>query len=170
MHRKRIVNEILIRPIGVIHSPFTDRADMPIQPCGARDTAGRVVLDTALAPGLRDLEGFSHIYLLYHFHMSQGFDLTVVPFMEPAERGLFSTRAPRRPNQIGMSVVRLQRIEGNVLNILGVDVLDGTPLVDIKPYFRTFDAFPEAVSGWAEKHQEQADAVRSDGRFTEVKG
>lgn len=164
------MNEILIRPIGIIHSPFTDRADMPIQPCGARDTAGRVVLDKALASGLRDLDGFSHIYLLYHFHMSQGFDLTVVPFMEPAERGLFSTRAPRRPNQIGMSVVRLQRIEGNVLHILGVDVLDGTPLVDIKPYFRTFDAFPEAVSGWAEKHQEQADAVRSDGRFTGGKG
>lgn len=164
------MNEILIRPIGIIHSPFTDRADMPIQPCGARDTAGRVVLDKALASGLRDLDGFSHIYLLYHFHMSQGFDLTVVPFMEPAERGLFSTRAPRRPNQIGMSVVRLLRIEGNVLHILGVDVLDGTPLVDIKPYFRTFDAFPEAVSGWAERHQEQAGEVRSDDRFIGGKG
>lgn len=159
------MNEINIRPIGVIHSPFTERADMPIQPTGARETAGRVVLDESLAPGLRDLEGFSHIYLLYHFHMSSGFDLTVVPFMEPAERGLFSTRAPRRPNQIGLSVVRLERIEGNVLHILGVDVLDGTPLLDIKPYFRAFDAYPDAVSGWAEKHQEKSGEVRSDGRF-----
>ena len=95
------MDDIRMRPIGVINSPFTDRADMPIQPCGACDVAGRIVLEEALAPGLTDLEGFSHIYLLYHFHMSRGFDLTVVPFMEPAERGLFSTRAPRRPNQIG---------------------------------------------------------------------
>ena len=164
------MNEIVIRPIGVIHSPFTDRADMPIQPCGAGETPGRIVIDESLAPGLRDLEGFSHIYMLYHFHMSRGFDLTVVPFMEPAERGLFSTRAPRRPSQIGLSVVRLQRVEGNVVHILGVDVLDGTPLLDIKPYFRAFDAFPEAVSGWAEKHQEQAGEVRSDARFIHPEG
>ena len=164
------MTDIVIRPIGVIHSPFTDRANMPIQPCGARDTAGTVVVDEALAPGLRDLEGFSHIYLLYHFHMSQGFDLTVVPFMEPAERGLFSTRAPRRPNQIGLSVVRLQQVEGNVLHILGVDVLDGTPLLDIKPYFRAFDVFPDAVSGRAEGHQDKAGDVRSDGRFANPRG
>ena len=118
---------------------------------------------------LKDLEGFSHIYLLYHFHMSTGFDLTVVPFMEPAERGLFSTRAPRRPNQIGLSIVRLERIEGNTLHILDVDVLDGTPLLDIKPYFTTFDAFPEAVSGWAEAHQNKAGQVRSDTRFVDPK-
>ena len=162
--------EILHRPIGVIRSPYTDRANMPIQPCGARDTAGRVFLDEPLAPGLKDLEGFSHIYLLYHFHMSQGFDLTVVPFMEPVERGLFATRAPRRPNQIGLSVVRLQKIEGHVLHILGVDVLDNTSLLDIKPYFRSFDSFPEAVSGWAESHQERAAEVRSDARFVDPRG
>jgi tRNA-Thr(GGU) m(6)t(6)A37 methyltransferase TsaA len=163
------MDEISVRPIGVINSPFTDRANMPIQPCGARDVPGRIVLKETLAPGLKDLEGFSHIYLLYHFHLSQGFDLTVVPFMEPAKRGLFSTRAPRRPNQIGMSIVRLERIEGNILHILDVDVLDGTPLLDIKPYFRTFDSFPEAVSGWAEAHQDEAGRVRSDKRFVDPK-
>jgi len=163
------MNDIRIRPIGVINSPFTDRANMPIQPCGARDVAGRIVIEEALAPGLKDLEGFSHIYLLYHFHMSTGFDLTVVPFMEPAERGLFSTRAPRRPNQIGLSIVRLERIEGNILHILDVDVLDGTPLLDIKPYFKTFDAFPEAICGWAESHQNKAGQVRSDKRFVSPK-
>jgi tRNA (adenine37-N6)-methyltransferase len=159
------MDDIRIRPIGVITSPFTDRANMPIQPCGARGVAGRVVIDEALAPGLKDLEKFSHIYLLYHFHMSRGFDLAVTPFMDPVERGLFSTRAPRRPNQIGLSIVRLERIEGNVLHILDVDVLDGTPLLDIKPYFRAFDAFPEAVSGWAESTQDGAGKVRSDDRF-----
>jgi len=159
------MNDIVLRPIGIIHSPFTDRADMPIQPCGARDVAGRAEIDTDLASGLKDLDGFSHIYLLYHFHMSRGYDLTVVPFMDPTGRGLFSTRAPRRPNQIGMSIVRLERVEGNVLHLLDVDVLDGTPLLDIKPYFRAFDAIPEAVSGWAENRQHQAGQVRSDKRF-----
>lgn len=159
------MNDIILRPIGIIHSPFTDRSDMPIQPCGARDVAGRAVIDADLAPGLQDLDGFSHIYLLYHFHMSRGYDLTVTPFMDPAARGLFSTRAPRRPNQIGLSIVRLERVEGNVLHLLDVDVLDGTPLLDIKPYFRAFDAFPEAVSGWAESRQDQAGGVRSDERF-----
>lgn len=159
------MQDIILRPIGIIRSPFTDRSNMPIQPCGARDVAGRVEIDASLTLGLKDLDGFSHIYLLYHFHMSQGFDLTVIPFMDPASRGLFSTRAPRRPNQIGLSIVRLERIVDNVLHILDVDVLDGTPLVDIKPYFRTFDAFPEAVSGWAESQQAQAKRVRSDDRF-----
>jgi tRNA-Thr(GGU) m(6)t(6)A37 methyltransferase TsaA len=159
------MNDIPVRPIGVINSPFNDRANMPIQPCGACGVAGQAVIEESLVLGLKDLKGFSHIYLLYHFHMSQGFDLTVIPFMEPMERGLFSTRAPRRPNQIGLSIVRLDRIEGNVLHILDVDVLDGTPLLDIKPYFKTFDAFPEALSGWAEIHQNQADQVRSDTRF-----
>jgi tRNA-Thr(GGU) m(6)t(6)A37 methyltransferase TsaA len=108
---------------------------MPIQPCSASSVAGQVVLDESLADALKDLDDFSHIYLLYHFHMSQGFDLTVVTFMEPVRCGLFSTRAPRRPNQIGLSIVRIERIKGNVLHILDVDVLDGTPLLDIKPYF-----------------------------------
>jgi tRNA (Thr-GGU) A37 N-methylase len=144
--------DISFHPIGIIRTPFTDRRNMPIQPSGARGVRGTVELDESLAPALKDLEGFTHIYLLYHFHMSQGFDLTVVPFMDPAERGLFATRAPRRPNQIGL------------------DVLDGTPLLDIKPYFRDVDAVQEAVSGWAETSEGKADTVRSDDRFVTSKG
>ena len=159
------MEEIRIRPMGIIHSPFTDRKNMPIQPCGAGDTPGTVVVHPDLGDGLKDLDGFSHLHLLYHFHMSRGFDLTVVPFMDPASRGLFSTRAPRRPARIGLSVVRLERVEGNILHIRGVDVLDGTPLIDIKPYMRAFDCFPDAVCGWAEGCQDEADDIRSDDRF-----
>lgn len=157
--------DISFHPIGVIRTPFTDRRNMPIQPSGARGVRGQAVIDESLAPALRDLEGFTHIYLLYHFHMSEGFDLTVVPFMDPEERGLFSTRAPRRPNQIGLSVVRLERVEGSVLHLLDVDVLDGTPLLDIKPYFKEIDAVPDAVAGWAETSLGQAESLRSDDRF-----
>jgi tRNA-Thr(GGU) m(6)t(6)A37 methyltransferase TsaA len=164
------MSDITFRPIGLIRTPFTDRRDMPIQPSGARGVRGQAVLDESLATALRDLEGFSHIYLLYHFHMSEGFDLTVVPFMDPQERGLFATRAPRRPNQIGLSVVRLERVEGAVLHLLDVDILDGTPLLDIKPYFRDVDAVQEAVSGWAETSEGKADTVRSDDRFVTSKG
>ncbi len=161
------MNDICIRPIGIIRSPFTDRANMPIQPCGACNVAGQVVLEESFADGLKDLSGFSHIYLLYHFHMSRGYELTVVPFMEPRQRGLFSTRAPRRPNQIGLSVVRLKSVEGNIVHILDVDVLDGTPLLDIKPYMKAFDAFPDALCGWAESHQGTANDIRSDDRFVD---
>ncbi|HDQ40242.1 MAG TPA: tRNA (N6-threonylcarbamoyladenosine(37)-N6)-methyltransferase TrmO [Desulfonatronum sp.] len=161
------MTDIRIRPIGIIRSPFTDRANMPIQPCGARGVVGQVVLDEAFADGLKDLSGFSHIYLLYHFHKSRGYELTVVPFMEPRQRGLFSTRAFRRPNQIGLSVVRLNSVEGNILHILDVDVLDGTPLLDIKPYMKAFDAVPDALSGWAESHQGTANDIRSDDRFVD---
>jgi len=159
------MDEFRFRPIGVIRSPFTDRKNMPIQPCGARDVAGSIVVEECFVEALSDLGGFSHIHLLYHFHLSRGFDPTVIPFMEPASRGLFSTRAPRRPNQIGLSVVRLERVEGNVLHILDVDVLDGTPLIDIKPYMRAFDAYPDARCGWAEPYQDEADGMRSDDRF-----
>ena len=157
--------DITIRPIGVIRTPFTDRRDMPIQPSGARGVRGQAVMDESLAAALRDIDGFSHLYLLYHFHMSDGFDLTVVPFMDPQERGLFATRAPRRPNQIGLSVVRLERVEGTVLHLLDVDILDGTPLLDIKPYFKGIDAVPEAVAGWAEASLDKAASLRSDDRF-----
>ncbi len=157
--------DITFRPIGVIRTPFTDRRDMPIQPSGARGVRGQAVMDESLAAALRDIDGFSHLYLLYHFHMSDGFDLTVVPFMDPQERGLFATRAPRRPNQIGLSVVRLERVEGTVLHLLDVDILDGTPLLDIKPYFKGIDAVPEAVAGWAEASLDKAASLRSDDRF-----
>jgi tRNA-Thr(GGU) m(6)t(6)A37 methyltransferase TsaA len=157
---------VTLTPVGVIRSPFTSLAGMPIQPGGARDVLGRLELDPALAPALADLEGFSHIYLLYLFHASTGYDLTVTPFLDDTPRGLFATRAPRRPNPIGLSVVGVVSVAGPVVHIRGVDVLDGTPLLDIKPYAPGFDAPGAAVRcGWMEGRDGDVAGLRSDGRF-----
>jgi tRNA-Thr(GGU) m(6)t(6)A37 methyltransferase TsaA len=150
-------------PIGVIRSPFTDLSGMPIQPSQAIGVPGRIELVSELQGGLKDLEGFSHLILLYHFHKSTGYRLEVVPFLDTVARGVFSTRAPKRPNPIGLSIVRLITIEEATLLIEDVDVLDGTPLLDIKPYVPAFDHRPDARSGWLEKTAQHN--VRSDDRF-----
>ncbi len=153
-------------PIGVIRTPFARPEGMPVQPGGARDVPGRVELLPGLAPALADLDGFSHIYLIYVFHASRGFSVSVVPYMDDTPRGLFATRAPRRPNPIGLSVVEVASVEGNVVNVRGVDVLDGTPLLDIKPYAPAFDAPPGAVrSGWMEGRAASVTETRADDRF-----
>jgi len=157
--------EIKYRPIGTIHSPFKDIEGMPIQPAGAANVRGTVEVLPELAEGLRDLEGFSHIILLYHFHRVQEAKLVVIPFMDSQPRGIFATRAPKRPNPIGLSVVRLISIEGNVLHIENVDVLDGTPLLDIKPYVPEFDQPDVEAVGWLERAKGRARATRSDDRF-----
>ena len=154
-----------LKPIGTIRSPFTERAGMPIQPTGARGVRGTVELEPQYAEGLRDLDGFSHVILIYHFDRSRGYDLTVTPFLDTQPRGLFATRAPRRPNPIGLSVVALERIEGTVLHIEGVDVLDGTPLLDLKPYVPAFDAPTGCRTGWLEEADADPRERRSDGRF-----
>jgi tRNA-Thr(GGU) m(6)t(6)A37 methyltransferase TsaA len=134
-------------PIGVIHSPFTEQEGMPIQ--SARSTAeGRVEIDAAYAEGLKDIEGFSHIYLLYVFDRTSETRLTVYPFLDDQPHGVFSTRFPGRPNPIGLSVVELLRREGTTLHVAGVDVLDGTPLLDLKPYVPQFDHHPATRTGW----------------------
>ena len=157
---------VTLTPIGVIRSPFTSLAGMPIQPGGARDVLGRLELDPAPAPALADLEGFSHIYLLYLFHASTGHDLTVTPFLDDTPRGLFATRAPRRPNPIGLSVVGVVSVAGPVVHVRGVDVLDGTPLLDIKPYAPGFDAPAGPVrAGWMEGRAAAVAATRADDRF-----
>jgi tRNA-Thr(GGU) m(6)t(6)A37 methyltransferase TsaA len=138
---------------------------MPIQPAGAASVRGQVVVNERLEEGLDDLEGFSHIILLYHFHGSNGFDLKVKPFMDNHLRGLFATRAPRRPNTIGLSVVRLLARRGNLLDIEGVDILDATPLLDIKPYVPKFDAVAATAIGWLEGNAEKSECLRSDDRF-----
>lgn len=155
-------------PIGTIHSPFTEPAGMPIQPAGADDAAGTVVLEAAYAEGLRDLEGFSHVILIYHFHRSQGHELLVTPYLDDRVHGVFATRAPRRPNPIGLSVVRLTGREGAVLHVEGLDVLDGTPLLDVKPWVPDFVARGEVRTGWvaeARRAGRQARTHRSDDRF-----
>jgi tRNA-Thr(GGU) m(6)t(6)A37 methyltransferase TsaA len=152
-------------PIGTIHTPFSRVEGMPIQPPGAVGVRGTVEVLPQYEEGLDDLEGFSHIILLYVFHRAEGFDLHVTPFMDSAERGVFATRAPRRPNPIGLSVVRLIRAEGTVLDVEGVDVLDGTPLLDIKPYVPDFEPADGVRTGWLEQARGTVSYRRSDGRF-----
>jgi tRNA-Thr(GGU) m(6)t(6)A37 methyltransferase TsaA len=148
--------EFIMRPIGEIHSLFADKHETPIQP--SRSTArGQVEVYPAYAAGLRDLDGFSHIILLYAFHRSDDYTLSVKPFLADQERGLFATRYPARPNPIGLSIVRLLAVHDHVLEIEGVDVLDGTPLLDIKPYVPDFDAQTDVRTGWyaTRNHQER---------------
>ena len=155
------------RDIGIIRSPFTSLKGMPIQPASAGGAKGRVEVDEAYRDGLKDLEGFSHIILIYHFHLNRGFKLLVTPYLDTEEHGVFSTRAPRRPNPVGLSVVRLDRIEGNVLHITDVDVADSTPLLDIKPYVPEFNSGDRVRTGWIEKAREHIPTRRSYGRFVE---
>ena len=156
-----------LRSIGSIETEFNDPSGMPIQSTGAELTAGRVIVDEAYEEGLADIDGFSHLILLYYFHKSKGYDLMVKPFLDDQKRGLFSTRAPRRPNQIGLSIVKLLSRNGPVLTIQGIDVLNGTPLIDIKPYVPTFDIKEVTATGWLEKKQNQARSMKSDDRFVE---
>lgn len=157
--------KIEFEPIGTIHSPFTELEGMPIQPANAADVKGRAEIYGPYQAGLKDLEGFSHIYLLYHFHRSNGFNLEIVPFMDSEIRGLFATRAPKRPNPIGLSVVCLEKIADGVLYLGNVDILDGTPLLDIKPYAPQFDARGRVRTGWLEKTQKSLSDRKSDDRF-----
>jgi len=156
----------VFRPIGIIYTPFKEIKNMPIQPVGGEGIKGTVEIFEEFRAGLKDLDGFSHIILLYHFHQSSGFDLHVVPFMDTVARGLFATRAPKRPNPIGLSIVQLDRIEAGILHIRNVDILDHTPLLDIKPYVPSFDAPENTKIGWIEKGKKTAITGRSDGRFT----
>ncbi|NLM30871.1 MAG: SAM-dependent methyltransferase, partial [Methanomicrobiales archaeon] len=118
------MTEIIFKPIGTIYSPFTDPRDMPIQPVGARGVRGTIELDPAYAAGLRDLDGFSRIIVLYHFHRSNGYSLEVIPFLDKTPRGVFSTRAPRRPNAVGLSMLKLIAVDGATLTVEDVDILN----------------------------------------------
>jgi tRNA-Thr(GGU) m(6)t(6)A37 methyltransferase TsaA len=147
------MNETIITytPIGIIRSEHVTLKQIPIQPAYAKDCKGLAELFPEYGNGLRDLEGFSHVYLIYHFHRAGPAKLLVKPFLQNVERGVFATRAPRRPNTIGLSVVELIRREGNVLYLDGVDILDGTPLLDIKPYIAKFDRIETTRNGWQDE-------------------
>ncbi len=155
-----------MQSIGIIRSPFTELANMPIQPKGATEAIGTIIVDPKFERGLEDLEGFSHIYLLYLFHKADRTELTVIPFMDNTPRGVFSTRSPLRPGHIGLSIVELLGREGNELKVRGIDVLDQTPLLDIKPYIAEFDEVKESRSGWMCASEEEVRKKRSDRRFT----
>jgi tRNA-Thr(GGU) m(6)t(6)A37 methyltransferase TsaA len=152
-------------PIGIIHSPFTDVTGMPIQPSGARGIRGTAEIFEEYKEGLGDIEGFSRLILVYAFHRCQSLQLTVTPFLDTTPRGVFSTRAPCRPNPVGLSIVRLIEVNGTTLVIEDVDILDGTPLIDLKPYVPAFDSYPDASAGWLEHAAHSAEWTRSDKRF-----
>jgi tRNA-Thr(GGU) m(6)t(6)A37 methyltransferase TsaA len=136
-----------VKPIGVIHSPFKTKRQTPILACKSR-AVGRVEVYRKYHDGLKDIEGFSHLILIYKFHKSRGYKLRVKPFLDDTLRGLFSTRYPRRPNQIGITVVRLLNRKRNVLTVKGIDIIDNTPLLDIKPYVPEFAAGTRVRIGW----------------------
>jgi len=160
------MNAIIYSPIGIIHTPFTDQENMPIQPTGGEGIEGTIEINPKYQSGLQDLGGFSHIILLYHLHLSRGYSLTVTPFLDTEPRGLFATRAPTRPNSIGLSVVRLLDIEKNILTISDVDISDGTPLLDIKPYVPAMQPTGNVKTGWLDSiNTEQISRKRSDDRF-----
>jgi len=157
--------KIEFEPIGIVHSPFKEPRGMPIQPAGAEGIRGTVEVFEEFKPGLKDLDGFSHIILIYFLHLSRGFSLEVVPFMDTKLRGVFATRAPRRPNPIGLSIVRLISIDDGILKIENVDIVDGTPLLDIKPYVPEFDSQVEVKTGWLEGLRRTVSERNSDDRF-----
>ena len=153
--------------IGTISSPFTSIEGMPIQPSGAEGSIGEAHLDERFAEGLRDLEGFSHIILIYYLHCMSGYALEVTPFLDTVSHGVFATRSPKRPNPIGISIVRLLSVGENVVRFENPDMLDGTPLLDIKPYVAAFDRVTPDREGWFAGKSECAVSRRSDGRFKE---
>jgi len=145
-------NEVIqFRKIGTLYSPHKNTQDMPRQPKFAKGIQGKVVLEPEFIEGLRDLEGFSHIYLICYLHQIKGYKLTAIPPLDNKPHGVFASRSPNRPNPIGLSVVKLISIQDNVLTIEDVDILDGTPVLDIKPYSPTFDLDEKMRFGWLEK-------------------
>lgn len=159
------MDEIKFKSIGIIHSPFKETKGMPIQPSAAKDVEGTVEVFPEYEEGLEDIGKFSHIFLIYYLHLSKKHGLKVKPYMDDKERGVFATRAPSRPNPMGISVVELLGVEGNILHIRNLDIVDGTPLLDIKPYVPEFDIHDVRKTGWLEKNVHKLPDARDDGRF-----
>ncbi len=153
------------QPIGIITTPFKSLNDMPIQPSGASNARGELVVNAEYIDGLTDLEEFSHVYLIYHFHKVKEYQLIVTPFLDKKPHGVFATRAPKRPNPIGLSIVQLISIEENILFLNNVDLLDGTPIIDIKPYVPAFDYQEDVRVGWLTDKDSDVTTKRSDERF-----
>ncbi len=156
---------ILFKPIGVIHTPFKEPRGTPIQATAGRDVQATVEVFTEYEAGLKDLDGFSHIYLIFHLHLAGSCKLVTKPFLDNEERGIFSIRGPNRPNPIGISIVRLERVEGNILHIRDVDMVDGTPLLDIKPYIPRVDRRDDYTIGWLEGKITKFEDSIADSRF-----
>ena len=159
------MSEVRYKPIGVVHSPFKAPQDVPIQSVAAEGIMGYVEVAREYVEGLRDVDGFSHLILIYHCHLAQDYSLLVRPFLDKRLHGVFSTRAPSRPNPIGVSIVRLTRMEKNILHIQDVDIIDGTPLLDIKPFVPDFDQRKAERIGWLTGKVDKLRSGRDDGRF-----
>jgi tRNA-Thr(GGU) m(6)t(6)A37 methyltransferase TsaA len=159
------MKDVVYRPIGVVHSPFKTPQDVPIQAAAAGGVIGSVEVTGEYVEGLRDVEGFSHLILVYHFHLAQDYSLLVKPYMDERLHGVFATRAPSRPNPVGVSIVRLTKREKNVLHIQDVDIIDGTPLLDIKPFVPDFDQREAERIGWLKGKVGKLHSSRDDGRF-----
>lgn len=155
--------KIEFEPIGYFKTPYKTKENMPIQP--PREEECEIIIEERFREGLKDLEGFSRIILIFNFHKSEGFELHTKPFLDDERRGVFAVRAPRRPNPIGLSIARLLGISGGTLKIEGADVLDGTPLLDIKPYIPRIDSFPDSEIGWLAGKSRRFGSARSDDRF-----
>lgn len=161
------MKKIEFQPIGIIHSPFKEQKGTPIQPKRGKGVSGYIEIFPDYKKGLDDLDGFSHIILIYHLHLSKDYSLKVIPYLDKIQRGLFATRAPRRPNPIGLSVVRLDKIEGTTIHISNLDIIDGTPLLDIKPYVPEFDKHEDIKIGWLTGKSRKAKNKNADDRFEE---
>jgi tRNA-Thr(GGU) m(6)t(6)A37 methyltransferase TsaA len=157
--------DITFRAIATVHSPFSDPVGMPIQPVGAAGVKGTVEVEMEFAEGLQDIEGFSHLVLIYYLHRIQQSKLTVVPFLDTVPHGIFATRSPARPNPIGLSIVKLTGRQDHILHIENVDILDGTPVLDIKPYVPEFDQQQATQVGWFEQARGKVGDRRADQRF-----
>lgn len=156
---------ISCRPIGVVHSRFTQAEGMPIQTSGAPGEAGKIELFAEFEPGLKDIDGFEYLIVLTHLHLVAQERLQVVPFLDDVPHGVFATRAPARPNRIGLSIVRLTRVQGRVLEFSGNDMVDGTPVLDIKPYVPAFDVRNTERVGWFSAQLHKLPDARADDRM-----
>jgi tRNA (adenine37-N6)-methyltransferase len=159
------VDDLTYKPIGVVHSPFKEPKNVPIQAAASKGTAGTIEVYPQYVKGLKDLEGFSHLILLYHFHLAKNCSLIVKPFLDDKLHGIFACRSPARPNPIGISIVGLTGIENGTLHIQDVDIIDGTPLIDIKPYVPQFDCRKNVKIGWFSSKISKLEVTKDDGRF-----
>jgi tRNA-Thr(GGU) m(6)t(6)A37 methyltransferase TsaA len=160
------VTEIRYRPIGFVRSPFHHVSGMPLQSVAAREVVGTLEMLAEFAPGLLDLAGFSHLHVITHLHQARPGGLEVIPFLDDQPRGIFATRSPHHPNPIGLSVVELISVDQATLHIRGLDLLDGTPILDLKPYVPAFDRFAADRIGWFQGRTDRVHTVRADDRFS----
>ena len=159
------MESVTFRPIGVIRSPYHEPQNVPIQPAAAQGIEGTAEILPEFGEGLKDLEGFSHLVLIYHFHLARSFSLLVKPFLDDELRGVFATRAPRRPNPIGLSVVRLVAVDSTTLYLRDLDIVDQTPLLDLKPHLHEIEPEGPHELGWLSERVGKLTAARSDDRF-----